>query len=370
MIIIDRLTKMVVLIPCFKTDSAERLARLFVNGWYSRGFGLPKTITSNRDSKFTSDLWQEITNLIGIKQELTTARHQQANGQVEIQGRIAKRILRKYVNYHQDNWEEMLSLVEFSMNNSEHSSTGYSPFYLFNEFEPRCFPIEIANHSGTSIGRKLLRLIGRELENAKLAIEDAQVQMATEYNKHRRPGFQLQAGDSVWLKADGISWSVDTKRPKALLDTNLGPFYVKRGPDEKENVLLDLTPALSHVHPEFHISKLLFKPVNEAARFPNRPEQTLSDPVIREDGKAVQEVAKILYQRLHNKKIQYLVKYVGFPWQESEWTDYDPEDPSWEEDMGLVAEFQQLHPLSELYPNSQQPPKKLPGRRQARRPRE
>jgi hypothetical protein len=249
----------------------------------------------------------------------------------------------------------MLPLVEFSMNNSEHSSTGYSPFYLFNGFEPRCFPTEIAGHQGTSIGRKLLRLIGRELENAKLAIEDAQVKMCEEYNKHHRPGIALKTGDSVWLEADGISWPVDTKRPKALLDTHLGPFYVKRGLDERNNVLLDLTPALAHVHPEFHISKLKLKPEADYERFPNRLDQEYPAPVIREDGQAVQEVEEILDQRLRNKKVQYLVKYVGFPWQEAEWTDYDPNDPSWEEDMGLVVAFQQVHPISELYPNGQPP---------------
>jgi hypothetical protein len=123
MIIIDRLTKLVSLIPCHKTDTVSDSARHFVKGWYTRGFGLPKSITSDRDSKFTSDLWQEIIKIVGIKHQTTTARHQQANGQVEIQGRIAKRILRKYANYHQDNWVEMLPMVEFSMNNSEHSST-------------------------------------------------------------------------------------------------------------------------------------------------------------------------------------------------------------------------------------------------------
>jgi len=355
MIIIDRLTKLVVLLPCHKTDSTEDSAKLFVKGWYTRGFGLPKTITSDRDPKFTSDLWQEIIKIVGIKQELTTARHQQANGQVEIQGRIAKRILRKYANYHQDNWEDMLPLVEFSMNNSDHSSTGYSPFYLFNGFEPRCFPSEIASHRGSSIGRKLLRLIGRELENAKLAIADAQVKMCDEYNKRHRPGEEIKAGDSVWLAAEGISWPVDTKRPKALLDTHLGPFYVKRGLDARNNVLLDLTPALAHVHPEFHISKLKLKPIEEPGRFPARPNQEYPEPIVQDDGAAVQEIEEILDQRLRNKKVQYLVKYVGFPWQESEWVDYSPDDSSWEEDMGLVAAFQRIKPLSLLYPGGQPP---------------
>jgi hypothetical protein len=355
MIIIDRLTKLVALIPCHKTDTVADSARHFVNGWYTKGFGLPSSITSDRDSKFTSDLWQEIIKIVGIKHQTTTARHQQANGQVEIQGRIAKRILRKYANYHQDNWTETLPLVEFSMNNSEHSSTGYSPFYLFNGFEPRCFPLEVATLQGKSVGQKLLKLIGRELENAKLAIQEAQEKMCLDYNKRRTPAFSVVEGDSVWLEAEGISWPVDTKRPKALLDTWLGPFRVERGLDSRDNVLLDLTPALSHVHPEFHISKLRLKPVDQPEEFPNRPDQEYPAPIVQENGQATQEVERILDHRLFNKKVQYLVKFAGFPWQESQWTDYSPDDPSWDEDMGLVVEFQKKHPISLLYPNGQLP---------------
>jgi transposase InsO family protein len=284
LIIIDRLTKLVVLLPCQKTDTAEDTAKQFVQGWYTRGLGLPMSITSDRDARFTSALWQEIVKLTGLKHSMTTARHQQANGQVEIQGRIAKRILRKYANYHQDNWEDMLPLVEFSMNNSVHSTTGYSPFYLFNGFEPRCFPMEANIPFGTSPGRKLLRLLGRELENAKVAIQEAQEHMCEEYNKHRLPAPEIAPGDSVWLEASGISWPVDMKRPKALLDTWLGPFLVKRGLDDRDNVLVDLTPALSHVHPEFHVSKLRKKPLDDSTRFPARPEQQYPAPIVRSDG--------------------------------------------------------------------------------------
>jgi len=79
---------------------------------------------------------------LGIQQRLATARHQSANGQAEVQVRIVKNVLRKFANYSQDNWSDVLPLVEFSLNNSISSSTGYSPFYLFNGFEPRVFPDE------------------------------------------------------------------------------------------------------------------------------------------------------------------------------------------------------------------------------------
>ena len=156
------------------------------------------------------------------------------------------------------------------------------------------------------------------------------------------------------------------KRPKALLDTWLGPFLVKRGLDDRDNVLVDLTPALSHVHPEFHVSKLRKKPIDDTTRFPDRPEQQYPAPLVRSDGQSVHEVECILDHRLRNKKVQYLVKFVGYPWQESEWMDYSPDDPAWEEDMGLVVEFQRKFPLSLLFPNGQ-PARPPPQRAQPRR---
>lgn len=190
MVIIDRLTKLLCLVPCKKTDSAKESAKQFIKYWYSTGKGLPKTISSDRDSKFTSSFWSELGLALGIKQQLATARHQSANGQAEVQVRIVKKVLRKFANYSQDNWSEVLPLVEFSLNNSTSSSTGYSPFYLFNGFEPRVFPDErLVRSSGLSSSRpahRLLRDIGDALAKAREAISAAQADMLFQYNRRHR----------------------------------------------------------------------------------------------------------------------------------------------------------------------------------------
>ncbi len=104
----------------------------------------------------------------------------------------------------------MLPLVEFSMNNSENSSTGYSHFYLFNGFEPRWFPSEIARHQGSSIGRKLLRA-----ENWKTPSWPSQMRKsrcATNTTSVIDRGKKSKK-ETQWLAAEGISWPVDAKRP-------------------------------------------------------------------------------------------------------------------------------------------------------------
>ena len=44
--------------------------------------------------------------------------------------RSIEEMLRAYVGKRQNDWDERLAMVEFAYNNSVHSSSGYTPFYL------------------------------------------------------------------------------------------------------------------------------------------------------------------------------------------------------------------------------------------------
>ena len=46
-------------------------------------------------------------------------------------------MLRAYVSKHQTNWEDYLSILEFSYNSAKHVSMGYNPFMLMYGFQPR-----------------------------------------------------------------------------------------------------------------------------------------------------------------------------------------------------------------------------------------
>jgi len=45
-------------------------------------------------------------------------------------------MLRAYVNYKQDNWDDCLAAAEFAYNNSPQTSTGFSSFFLNNSQDP------------------------------------------------------------------------------------------------------------------------------------------------------------------------------------------------------------------------------------------
>src|SRR3954463_14386050 len=61
---------------------------------------------------------------------MSTAHHPQTDGQTERANRTLEDMLRAYINYKQDNWDDCLTAAEFAYNNSVQASTGYSPFEL------------------------------------------------------------------------------------------------------------------------------------------------------------------------------------------------------------------------------------------------
>ena len=177
MVVVCRLTKFVRLIQCKSIDSTNQIAKRFLTGWYALGFGLPQSITSDRDSKFTSSLWEELSSLLKIKLETSTSRHQQTNGQAEIAVRTFKRTARKFTALlDEDEWELSLSLLEYALNNSVNASTGFTPFFLAYGFQPRSFPEEYDQllNSFTASTHSLIDLIERNLTLAQDAIASSQ----------------------------------------------------------------------------------------------------------------------------------------------------------------------------------------------------
>ena len=100
-VFIDRLTKMVHLVPTVTAVGAEEFARLFVrNVW--RLHGVPKEIVSDRDPRFTSAFWREVCRLLGTKQSMSTAFHPQSNGQTERTNSTLEAMLRHYVSREEE----------------------------------------------------------------------------------------------------------------------------------------------------------------------------------------------------------------------------------------------------------------------------
>ena len=97
LVVIDRLTKMSHFIPCRKDMNTKQFKILFMNNIY-RLHGLLANITTDRDTLFTSELWQETTRQLQIKRKMSTAFHPQTDGQTEGTNAILEQYLRAYVS--------------------------------------------------------------------------------------------------------------------------------------------------------------------------------------------------------------------------------------------------------------------------------
>ena len=81
-VIVDRLTKSAHFLPIRVTYSLDRLAQLYIQE-VVRLHGVPSTIISDRDPRFTSRFWGAFQKAFGSKLCLSTAYHPQTDGQSE-----------------------------------------------------------------------------------------------------------------------------------------------------------------------------------------------------------------------------------------------------------------------------------------------
>jgi len=81
-VIIDRLTKFALFLPVKMTNPIDKLAKIYVNE-VVRLHGVPVSIISNQDPRFTSRLWPNIHHAMGTNLNISMAFHPQTDGQFE-----------------------------------------------------------------------------------------------------------------------------------------------------------------------------------------------------------------------------------------------------------------------------------------------
>lgn len=81
-VIIDRLTKSAHFLPIRMTFKMEQFARLYVQE-IVKLHGVPISIVSDRDPRFTSQFWKSLHKAMGTKLNFSTAYHPQSDWQTE-----------------------------------------------------------------------------------------------------------------------------------------------------------------------------------------------------------------------------------------------------------------------------------------------
>lgn len=100
MVVGEKLTKRAHFKPSRNNDRATEVAQRFSNE-IVRLHGLPGTIVSDRDTKFTSLFWKSLFERLGTRLAMSTTYHPQTDGKNERMVRTVREMLRSVVNYRQ-----------------------------------------------------------------------------------------------------------------------------------------------------------------------------------------------------------------------------------------------------------------------------
>jgi hypothetical protein len=321
-VFVDRLSKMIHAVATHTTCTASDLARLMLRE-VARHHGLPKSIVSDRDPRFIAHFWQSLWSTLRTKLSMSTSYHPQSDGQTERANRTLEDVLRSYVNAQQDDWDELLPLVEMAYNNSVQASTGFTPYFLNHGREmatclSRAMELTDASHSAPAAD-EMLRRWEQALNDAKEHIRKAQERQRKWADQHRRD-VTFNVGDQVLLSTENLRERM-TGAPK-LLERFIGPYPVKRV-IAATAYELEL-PESMRLHPVFHVH-LLRPYVDSRAAFPGRVAyHARPAPAVEStETEPEWEVEAVLNKRTRGNKAQYLVKWKGYPMEEASW---EPED--------------------------------------------
>jgi hypothetical protein len=135
-VVVDRFSKMEHFIPCQKTSDATHIANPFFKE-VVRLHGLPKSIVSDRDTKFVGHFWRTLWKNMGMNLSFISAYHPQTDGNTEVVNRSLGDLLRSLVVEHHSQWDQILLQVKFAYNDSPNRNKGQSPFQIMYGMQAR-----------------------------------------------------------------------------------------------------------------------------------------------------------------------------------------------------------------------------------------
>ncbi|GJV69542.1 hypothetical protein Tco_1485051 [Tanacetum coccineum] len=221
-VIVDRLTKSAHFLPMKELappPSMEKLTRQYLKEVVSR-HGVPVSIISDRDSKFTSHFWQSLNKALGTQLAMSTAYHPQTDGQSERTIQTLEDMLRACVIDFGKGWDRHIPLVG----------------------------------DAQLTGPEIIHETTKKIIQIKKHIQVARDRQKSYADKRRKP-LEFEVGDKVILKVSPWKGEIRFGKREKLNPSYSRPFNILA----KVGTLayrLKLPDQLSQVHNTFYVSNL------------------------------------------------------------------------------------------------------------------
>ncbi|XP_057532797.1 uncharacterized protein LOC130810672 [Amaranthus tricolor] len=262
MVVVDRFSKMSHFIACTKADDAQHIAKLYFTE-VVRLHGIPKSIVSDRDSKFLSHFWKTLWKMLGTKLLFSTAYHPQTDGQTEVTNRTLGTLLRSLVTKNIREWDLKLCYAEFAYNRSPSRATKHTPFECVYGTNP-LLPISLIDlpicDSKTEEAADLIKQMEEIHKQVHANLEETNRKYKKQADKHLRARQPIQEGDQVWVYVRKKRFP--HLRKNKLQPRAIGPYQVSK--KIGSNTFEIQLPADFNISPIFNIGDLtLHQPVQE-----------------------------------------------------------------------------------------------------------
>ncbi|GJZ69619.1 putative reverse transcriptase domain-containing protein [Tanacetum coccineum] len=207
-VIMDRLTKSAHFLPMREDYKMDSLVRLYLNEIVSR-HGVPISIISNRDSRFTSRFWQSMQEALRTRLDMSTAYHPQTDSQSVVRfgkkGKLAPRFVGPFEII------EKVGHVAYRLRLPEELNGVHETFHVSNLKKCLADPTlqvpldEIQVDAKLNFVEEPMEILKREfkkLKRSRIAI------IKVRWNSKRGPEFTWEREDQMRLKYPHLFSSV------------------------------------------------------------------------------------------------------------------------------------------------------------------
>ena len=222
--------------------SAITVSRALVERWICQ-FGAPDRLHSDQGSQFTSAVFQELCQLLGIRKSQTTPYHPQGDGLVERANRTLIQLLRAHCHDDPAGWDSSISMALLSYRSAVHSSTGFTPSRMLLGRELR-LPADLVfgspeprSESTSNYIKSLDTTLQSVHRTARVRDNASHCHQKDLYDRRVR-GTPYKVGDLVWL----LDTVIGAGEHRKFRLPWTGPFKVIRCVDSAVYDIVKLEP--------------------------------------------------------------------------------------------------------------------------------